>query len=54
MEKLYNLIPFIQDPMIRKILSSLAVIVLFWLINWLLVSITHRRVEDPKTRYNLK
>lgn len=54
MDKLYDLIPFIQDPMIRKVLSSLAVIVLFWLINWLLVSITHRRVEDPKTRYNLK
>lgn len=54
MEKLNDLIPFIQDPMIRKILGSVAVIALFWLIHWLLVSITHRRVEDPKTRYNLK
>ncbi|HOY84403.1 MAG TPA: hypothetical protein PLQ80_03800 [Candidatus Syntrophosphaera sp.] len=50
MEKLNDLIPFIQDPMIRKILGSVAVIALFWLIHWLLVSITHRRVEDPKTR----
>jgi len=53
-DKLAEMIPFMNTPIILKIIKSIIVIVVFWLLNLVVRMIIFKNIKDIKVRYRWK